>query len=121
MIKDTFKNKVDRLKWKADAKINKFKANAKKVGKWASEHPGESIAILSVGATLLGGVNKLANKAVKAKDEYDREREYYDPRLGNWAYTRRKLTAKEKIELSERNKNGESVTQILYSMNLLKR
>lgn len=121
MIKDTLKDKVDRIAWKASVKIDHAKQDAKELGKWALNHPGESIALLTAGGAVVGGVNKFASKVVKRHDEKIREKEYYDPQTWNWVQTKRKLTSKEKVELSQRRNNGESVTQILDSMRLLKR
>ena len=121
MIKDTLKDKMDRLAWKASVKADKAKQAVKEAGKWAMNHPGESIAIASGCGAALTGVNRLASKVRRTIEENRRDKAWYDPRLGGYVYTRRKLTNKEKIELSMRNTNGESVTQILDSMRLLKR
>ena len=121
MIEETFKDKMDRFVWKVKAKAVVAKENAKQLGQWAVEHPGESLALLSAGGAFVGGINKLANKVEKRRDEKEREKEYYDPQTWNWVHTKRKLTAKEKVELSTRRQNGESVTQILDSMKLLRR
>lgn len=121
MIKDTLKDKVDRLAWKASVKAHQVKQDAKELGKWALDHPGESIALLTAGGAAVGGINSLAGKVMKRHDEKVRDREYYDPQTWNWVQTKRKLTSREKVELSQRRNNGESVTQILDSMRLLKR
>lgn len=121
MIKETMKDKVDRLVWKAQIKARCAGQNVKQIGKWAFSHPVEAGTIATAGATIIGGTSKIVSKIAKAHAEKDRMKRYYDPRQFNWVRTRRELTGKEKIEFSRRRDNGESVTSILESMGLIKR
>lgn len=121
MIKETFRDKVDRLKWKTEVKMNHIKNDVRELGKYALEHPGEAVALASAGGAIVGGVAKVVGKVVKKHEENQRDKEFYDPQTWNWVETKRKLTSKEKVEFSTRRNNGESVTQILNSMRVLKK
>jgi len=120
-VKETIKDKVDRLKWKAQMKADCAKENGKQLVKWVGQHPGEAIALIGTGVTVAGGINKVANKVSRKHDEKQRRKEFYDHKYGNWVTTKRELTGREKVEFAARRDEGESVTAILSSMNLLKK
>ena len=102
-------------------KLMRFVDKAKETGtrglNWALDHPLETLG----GITALAGVGKKALSMNKVKtEERRRETEFYNPRTGMYAKTRRPLTSKEKEYAERRFKNGESWTEIFSDMKLLK-
>ena len=66
-------------------------------------------------------VTKSINKTVNLRKEEHLKNEYcYDRSLGHYWELRRKLTNKEWLEIDKRKKNGEKLSDILKSLNVLK-
>lgn len=112
---DDFKKEAQKRKWKE--KLDKVKQKANDLVKWGIEHPIESMAII-------GAVTSLGNKAFKYRqtraEDTRRLVDFYDTRLGRHVLSRRPLTRHEQIEVDRRFNDGESYTQILADLGLLK-
>lgn len=93
----------------------------KDLKRWVEDHKEESILIASVG---FGIINSLGKTAIRQKKDNKQERrrklEWYDHRLGHWYKLRREATNTEKLMISRRQRNGESLGDILNDLNLLK-
>ena len=113
----TFKEKVKGAWCKAKNTAADIWTDTKE---FVSEHKGE-IAFYTL---ILGpGAIKLANTVIKKKAA-DRERrfdecDYYDPRTGEHWYTKRPLTNRQKLNLEQRCRDGESKGAILRSMHMI--
>ena len=98
----------------------------KEIGGFVAEHPLATLLIVSSSVKLItAGANayahcKNANSRARELDRADdREQSVYDRRNGIYYMTRRPMTTAEKIELSNRRRNGEDVGEILTDMNLI--
>ena len=91
-----------------------------KVKKVVTDHPVETLTVVC----MLGpGVLKVANSAIRARQQ-DKETkynecDYYDPRTGEHWYTKKPLTANQKLNLEQRYKLGESKGSILRDMRMI--
>ena len=86
--------------------------------------PEVVVAFIGFFATILRGTLKMAhnynlNKRVKDEKEL-KTCYYYDKRHGHYVKTIRPLTGRELLELDRRYKKGESYSEILSSMKLLR-
>lgn len=100
------------------AKVDALKEKAKDI--W-SEYKGAII----VGTPLVLGIGKkMINHALRTHrlnlEERNRYKHVYDPSLGMYYETRRKLTNKDKLTIDRRHKNGESIGSILEDLGILK-
>ena len=113
----TFKQKVHDT---VSTVKQKVEDGAKAVGKTVKEHPVESFTLACIA---LPGVLKCANSAIRAsqasKEARYNECDYYDPRTGEHWYTRKPLTANQKLNLEQRYKLGESKGSILRDMKMI--
>ena len=108
---------VDIRDFKAEARKRKLKECGRKVLGWIQEHPVEALGA----ATMALGVGKKTLGVHKVKtEERRRATEFYNPRTGMYATTKRPLTAKEKAYAENRFRNGDSWTDIFSDMKLLK-
>ena len=105
--------------WKEALTEVKYKLQdvGKDVADFARENPLVSAATVYSASKVLSSMFK---DHTAGKIESMRERDYYDPRTGTHAFTKRKLKRGEKLMIDERHRKGESYTKILYDMNLLK-
>ena len=71
-------------------------------------------------AGLAGGAKIIGKIHASNREDYIHERRHWDPRAGEYYESRRKLNKREKLEMDERYRAGESKIQILNSMGLLK-
>lgn len=70
-------------------------------------------------AAVAVGVKKQAAADKRRQAREERETRFYDPRTGIYSYAKRPLNPKEQMSVERRYRNGESYTEILYSMKLL--
>lgn len=113
----TFKQKVHDA---ASTVKQKVEDGAKAVKKTVTDHPVESLTVLC----FLGpGLLKVANTAIRGaqinKETRYNECDYYDPRTGEHWYTKKPLTANQKLNLEQRYKLGESKGSILRDMRMI--
>lgn len=107
---------------KAKANELKIKAREKATAayNWCCENPEMAVAI---GSMIFAGGKYLTKAAVKRsniKAEEDVKNLYcYDRSLGHYWKLRRELRNDEWIEIDRRKRNGESLSDILYSMRVL--
>lgn len=93
-----------------------------KVNKFVRENRETIIAALPVLGTLtIAGVKILGKRRNLKLEEKLKDRRWYDPRLGHYWELRRKPNQWECLEIDRRQANGERLSDILSSMNLLKR
>ena len=87
---------------------------------FVSENKGELLFLTMI---LGPGLIKIGDTAIRKKmQDKDRrldECDYYDPRTGEHWYTKRPLSASQKLNLERRYNNGESKGEILRSMRML--
>ena len=98
----------------------------KEIGGFVADHPLATLLIVSSSVKLItAGANayahcKNANSRARELDRADdREQSVYDRRNGIYYMTCRPMTTAEKLELSNRRRNGEDVGDILSDMNLI--
>ena len=84
---------------------------------WVMEHPVESAGMAAAAST---AISKTVRHRTVKTEERRRETEFYDPRTGMYAKSRRPLTAREKLAAERRYKEGFSWNQVLDEMRLLK-
>ena len=117
--------RFDAFKGKVKEKIEKAKEKAGRVkyalGEWARENPDQAAS--AIGTAVFGGGAMLysmaSRKAKKNKEFNERECRQWDPVTGQYYYTKRPLSSREKLELSRRMRKGESKGDILYDMDVL--
>ena len=112
-FKEKVHDGVSTVKQKVEDGVNGVK-------KVVSEHPQETFVVACLA---IPGVLKLANSAMRAnmqekQTRYD-ECNVYDPRTGEHWYTRKPLTANQKLNLEQRYKLGESKGSILRDMRMI--
>mgnify|MGYP007069887838 CR=1 FL=1 len=109
----TFKEKVHDFTARLKLKWEDFK-------KFCSENKEAVLAVLLV---LIPAISKMASSGAKAyaehKEDRRRQTDYYDPRTGEHWYTKKPLTANQKLNLEQRYNSGESKGAILKDMGLL--
>jgi hypothetical protein len=106
-------------------KFKDFGQSVKRVCKntvnYLKENKEVLLVVLPLAGAALGGSIKLVKKVVDNHRMETIKRKYiYDPSGGFYWPTRRALTGREKLELDERHRAGESYGQILTDMRLLK-
>lgn len=123
MDKTLFSFKVEATKRKIKGKIDEGVEVVKEAGNWAIEHPMEALAIGSAAAT---GVYNLArvitkNRAIK-HEQYIADCRFYDPRYGEYVFSKRKLTTGERNRLKDiyNSDRKMSYSQALTKMGLNK-
>lgn len=116
------------IKAEANAKWTGFtiraKTKAREIYEWYRSNPEEAAALASIGIvslTAVGRTAKYVDRKIALKKEQDLKDLYvYDRSLGIYHELRRKLKPSEVRQIDARRANGESMTQILSSMRLLK-
>lgn len=85
---------------------------------WAYDNPVQAVGAIT-------GLGVIATKAAKIHsvnaEDRRRDTDFYDPRTGVHSIAKRPLKPKEKVEILERYKSGESYAEILYRKGLLKK
>lgn len=99
----------------------KVKTEAKKAAKWVIDNKEVALPAITLG---LGTAYKIVRTAhAEAKDQREERAKMlttYDRSNDTYLRLRRQLTTKEKVELDERMQLGQTKTQALYQMGLLK-
>lgn len=95
----------------------RVKDKAKKMVDWSKEHKEE---LLIFGPPVIAGSIAIGKSIAKnhriAMENKRRELDIYDPQNGQHLFLKKPLTNAEKIELDERRRCGESVTEALWKM-----
>ena len=95
----------------------------KELGNWCIEHPVEAV---SVGSVLVGGGYKLFRLHTRNKEmrheQYIADCRFYDPRYGEYTFSKRKLTTSERNRLKDiyNSDRKMSYSQALTKMGLNK-
>lgn len=116
--------KVELIDFKKEAFRRKVmgvgeKAKAKAMGavQWISNHPAEAAGIVT-------GLSVITGKIVKThtihEEQRRRDTQFFEHRSGKWCEAKRKLTPREQLEAESRHRNGETWTEILSDMRLLR-
>lgn len=103
----------------------KAKYKARQAIEWMKENKEITTGILIptgiVVIKTVSGIAKSVDRKIDLKKEQDLKDLYiYDRSLGYYHELNRKLKPSEALEIDQRRSNGESMAQILASMNLLK-
>lgn len=103
----------EKFEEKKNGFITRVKEKANNAANWAMDHPVQTAVISSILA-------KLVRTGYSSYKTRQRDVRTYDPTIGSYYDLKRPLTNKEKLELSERHKSGESIGDILAGMRVLK-
>ena len=119
-LNETFGQKVKR---KAKLLGHSVKRKVKSGIDWIVANPEAATIIATVGVATVGGACKLAKSGIRAhnlkKEEELKNRYIYDRSLGMYLHTKRPLRNEDYITINERRKNGEKLSNILVSMDIL--
>lgn len=119
---------IEELKSEANARWTGFtirtKVKIRKAYEWTVTHKEEVAFIATTSVAAIGAVGKIIrtiDRKIDLKREKDLKDLYvYDRSRGRYHKLRHKMTTSEAIEYDRRRSEGETVTQILSSMNLIK-
>lgn len=119
---------IEELKSEANARWTGFtikvKVKAHETYEWIVTHKEEATFIATTGVAAIGAVGKIIrtiDRKVDLKKEKDLKELYvYDRSRGKYHRLRHKMTTREAIEFDRRRQEGETVTQILSSMDLIR-
>lgn len=113
--KRTFKEKCNDIRARIRCKWEDFKY-------FCYENKEMVAAVLIV---LIPALSKTVSSSARAyaahREDVRRKTDYFDPRTSEHWFTKRPLSASEKLELEKRYNEGESKGEILDSMRLLKK
>ena len=114
MNKETIKNKCEELKGKA-------KQGAVNAAYWARDNKEILAVVLPIAFGGLKIVSKIAVNHSKTKGEKEVKELYcYDRSLGHYWRLKRDLSNKEWLDVDRRKRSGESLSEILSEMKVLK-
>ena len=110
-------------KMKVESKFHEFKEKAKRCAgnaiQWVKDNPELAvIATTAITATAKGAKSLIRAHNIR-REQYNKDRYIYDRSLGMYLKTRRPLKNKDYITINQRRKNGERLSDILSSMNIL--
>lgn len=114
-------------KMKVQTKWQQFKDKAwqktQAAVRWVENNPEAVGFILTAGTIAAGGIKKICNtigrQSALRQERYNKERYIYDRSLGMYLHTRRPLTNRDFERISIRRRNGERLSDILYTMGIL--
>ena len=102
---------------------NEARKDLRKFAGWVKENPEKAVAAATGLCTSLGfaakGISKLSNNIQDAREAKDLKRRIWNPVAGEYLYTKKPLTGKQKLEFEQRIASGESRAEILRSMGVL--
>jgi len=115
-IKDEVANDLRVARWKV--------TNGIKNGvSWVVQNPEAAAIIIPLGFATVKGVGKTVDRAERKrmlkKEEELKDLYIYDRSIGTYLKMNRKPKQSEYIEIENRKRSGESLTQILRSMRLI--
>lgn len=111
---DNFKQSVKYRVWKMKEGT---KQTAIKVGHWCRENPEAAVIASSFTIGAVSGIASGISSAAKRRRD---DTSVYDPVNFMYVRVKKPLTTKQQIELDERRKRGQSVTEALKEMRLLR-
>ena len=113
--KEAFKKKVSDF---FQRRLDTIKDVLARLIVWLANHPVQAAAM----AGIVAGITKrgISHHKVVLEDRR-RNRDFYDPRTGDHAVSKRNVKPSERVEIIRRHRdNKESYAEILYSMGMLK-
>ena len=111
----TFTEKAEAFKSKAKMKFEGAK-------QWCSDNKEILVIAIPAGLAFLGKTVKSVNRMQERRYDYkERYLQVWDPATRQHVKLRRELKPSEQLELSQRNQDGERLTDILFDMGLAKR
>lgn len=121
MDKTLFSIKVEATKRKVKRGIEKVGETVQGAAYWAIEHPVEALAI---GTAVVSGLYKggrliTRNREIR-HEKYIADCRFYDPRMGEYVFSDRKLTNAEKIRFDDLYSSGMSKRKALTKMGRIK-
>ncbi len=122
-FKQKFEERVEVVETKVKTTARKVKNDVTKIWNWMKDNPKEAL-ILSTGfVTAVGGlckgVAKVGNMVQDAQEKKDSEKRIWNPVAGEYLYTKKPMTGRQKLEFEQRIASGEPRAQILHDMGLL--
>lgn len=107
--------------FRREQKKREFKDNfvrkTREIGEVISNNSGLIITLTPI---VVGGLTAVNRRHNIRKKEYIKNTYCYDTSLGHYWQLKRKLSAKEWLDIDRRKKGGERLSEILNSMNVLK-
>lgn len=101
------------------------KRNLRKAKEWIAEDPARAVTaaagLLTAVGICAGGCVKLINKVDQINIRNDERLRIWDPSMGVYWYSKKPLTALQKIEFERRINNGENRGEVLEDMGVLNR
>lgn len=110
-------------KMKVESKWHALKTKAKETARnalqWAKENPELCAVVTAAAGAGVKGLKSLVRTHNIHREQYNKDRYIYDRSLGMYLKTRRPLRNKDYIMINRRRRNGEKLSDILTSMNIL--
>ena len=108
--------RMDEFKVKVKKATDKTKEVAGKTWNWVKENPMQACL---VGSMVYGIAAGSAEKRKKDRNERDELLRIWDPVQGDYLYTRKPLTGRQKLEFETRVQNGQPRAEALHEMKVL--
>lgn len=121
---DFKESKSKKIKNNVVSKVRKIKRKAKQKVDWCVEHPDGALLIVTIVGSCIGIGQKVVRTVKPSATEKMLKRQrcsQYDNQLNVWWKLKREMTTAEKLEFESRRKAGESVSEALRKMGLLKK
>ena len=87
---------------------------------FVKENREDLVVLVPLGVAAVTGLKKATQKTTTDSERYRIDHTYYDPHTGRHWELKRKMSNYERMELEERQAEGELTGHILQSMRLLK-
>lgn len=121
MDKTLVQFKVEATKRKVNNAVNKVKEVASDTWDWAKNNPTEAIVVVSA---IAGGVYKAGRLITKNREmrheQYIADCRFYDPRMGEYVFSDKKLSNSEKLRFDSLYKQGYTKREALNIMGRIK-
>lgn len=115
----SFKEKFDAFKWNTKEKVS---TGWNKTKQFCSQNKEILVVAIPAGLACVGKVFKTIDHMQERKyDHQERYLQVWDPATRQHVRLRRELKPHEQLELSQRNQDGERLTDILFDMGVAKR
>jgi len=115
----SFKEKFEAFKWNTKEKV---KDCWNKTFDWCSQNKELLIVGIPAVCATISKISKNANQMSERRYDYkERYMQVWDPATRQHVKLRRELRPDEQLELSQRNQDGERITDILFDMGVVKR
>ena len=119
MTKEEFNQKMKVWKWEIN---NWWYRQEEKIKRIWNENKEEIIVLTPIAVATTEKLIRSVRRDQRLKEERELKEKYiYDRSCGSYVPLKRKLNNKERLELARRKRNGETSTEILSSMRVVKR